>query len=186
MRYDLWVPAIEITAASPEVLGEYARISIAFEVRSVFDVLGAAPPFTLAERPIEAPYVKDYDVLDGGPAMWPGRFDLSGWRLFVARVNGRPVGGAAVAPGGDGSATLWDLRVDASARGRGIGTVLFDAAARWARDRGRRRIEVETQDVNVPACRFYARCGCVLAAVRRGAYLELPGEVQLVWSKELA
>jgi GNAT superfamily N-acetyltransferase len=91
-----------------------------------------------------------------------------------------------VAPGGDGSATLWDLRVDSSVRGRGFGTALFDAAARWARDRGGLRIEVETQDVNVPACRFYARRGCELVAARRGAYPELPGEVQLLWSKQLA
>jgi ribosomal protein S18 acetylase RimI-like enzyme len=43
------------------------------------------------------------------------------------------------------------------------------------------RLEVETQNVNVPACRFYAQLGCELGAIRRHAYAELPDEVQLVW-----
>lgn len=44
----------------------------------------------------------------------------------------------------------------------------------------------ETQDVNVPACRFYARQGFMLGAVNHGAYPDLPNEVQLLWQKERA
>ena len=47
-------------------------------------------------------------------------------------------------------------------------------------------MEVETQNINVSACRFYARQGCVLSAVNRFAYPELPDEVQLIWRKDLS
>ena len=56
----------------------------------------------------------------------------------------------------------------------------------WAAARGCRRLKVETQNINVPACRFYERQGCVLAEVRRDAYPELPGEIQLLWQKAVS
>lgn len=55
----------------------------------------------------------------------------------------------------------------------------------WARERGRRTLKVETQNTNVPACRFYRRMGCALGAIDLFAYAHLPDEVQLMWFKEL-
>ena len=82
-------------------------------------------------------------------------------------------------------ALLWDIRVAPAVRNRGIGAALLAAGEGWARARGALALEVETQNTNVPACRFYARHGFTLRAVRRGAYPELPDEVQLIWRKEL-
>ena len=65
-------------------------------------------------------------------------------------------------------------------------TALFRAAERWARGRGCLALKVETQNVNVPACRFYARMGCALRSINRAAYPELPGEIQMLWWKELS
>jgi hypothetical protein len=48
-----------------------------------------------------------------------------------------------------------------------------------------RQLKVETQNINVPACRFYARQGCVLGVIDRFAYPTLPDEVQLLWYKDL-
>ena len=61
----------------------------------------------------------------------------------------------------------------------------FHAAERWAWARDCRRIEVETQNINVPACRFYARHGCELGAINRLAYKNLPDEVELLWFKNV-
>ena len=58
-------------------------------------------------------------------------------------------------------------------------------AEAWARACGATWLKVETQNVNVPACRFYARQGCVLGAVDRFAYPALPDEVRLLWCKHL-
>ena len=76
---------------------------------------------------------------------------------------------------------LSDLRVHPDYRDRGIGRELFQAAVRWGKERGCKLLKVETQNINVPACRFYARQGCVLGSVNRFAYPDLPEEVELVW-----
>lgn len=82
-------------------------------------------------------------------------------------------------------AVLWDIRVQPEERSSGIGSALFGAAVEWSRGRSNRTLKVETQNVNVPACHFYARMGCELGVVDRHAYPELPGEVQLLWFKDL-
>jgi hypothetical protein len=46
-------------------------------------------------------------------------------------------------------------------------------------------LKVETQQINVPACRFYAARGFVLRAVNESAYDGLPEEFQLLWYKSL-
>jgi GNAT superfamily N-acetyltransferase len=178
-------------------LTAYAFVPIAFVVRRVLDVAvlhGGLGGFALAEHDVHPPYVKDYDALEG-PASWAERFDLGSWGWMAARAEGRRVGGAVVAwdtPGLDmlegrrDLAVLWDIRVAPDARGRGVGAALFRAAETWASARGCRTLKIETQNVNLPACRFYARQGCVLGAIHRFAYPALPDEVQLLWYKDLA
>jgi ribosomal protein S18 acetylase RimI-like enzyme len=82
-------------------------------------------------------------------------------------------------------AVLWDIRVSPTLRGRGVGTALVEAAASRAAARACRQLKVETQNVNVPACRFYRRNGFVLGAIHRFAYPSLPQEVQLLWYRAL-
>ena len=188
---------VEVSEESPAALVELARIPISFEVRSVLGVAGPdeGGDFVLTERSLSVPYVKDYDAIGGeGPTRWARRFDVSKWGFLAARVEGRPVGAATVAfdtPGVDmlegrrDLAVLWDLRVAPDARGQGVGSALFRAAEAWARARGCTELKIETQNINVPACRFYAAQGCVLRAVDRDAYPELPDEIQLLWYKEL-
>lgn len=140
-------------------------------------------------------YVKDYDAYAANhPTDWPGRFDVTRWGFLAAWLGGRRVGGATIAydaPGLDrldgrhDLAVLWDLRVAPAEQRRGVGRALFGAAEHWAAARGARQLEVETQNVNAVACRFYARQGCMLGAIHRFAYPELPGEAQLLWYKDL-
>ena len=189
---------VEVSEASSAALVEFARIPISFEVRSVLDVTGPGEggELVLTERALDAPYVKDYDAISGeGPTRWAHRFDLSSWGVLLARVDGRPVGAAVIAfdtPGVDmlegrrDLAVLWDLRVAPDARGQGVGAALFRAAEEWARARGCTELKIETQNINVPACRFYAAQGCVLRAANRTAYPELPDEIQMLWYKRLA
>jgi hypothetical protein len=51
--------------------------------------------------------------------------------------------------------------------------------------RGCAELKVETQNVNVPACRFYAALGCELRVVLEDAYSDCPGEAQFLWYKAL-
>jgi len=61
---------------------------------------------------------------------------------------------------------------------------LFQNTADWARRHGCKRLKIETQNVNVPACRFYVRQGCELGIIHRYGYVGHPQvehEVMLVW-----
>jgi GNAT superfamily N-acetyltransferase len=189
---------IQLSEEPLSALAELASVSTAFEVSRILDVTvqDAAPGrFSLSERKLDVPYVKDYDAIEGeGPNHWARRFDLSNWGLILARAGGRCVGGAAIAfdtPGlamleGRGDlAVLWDLRVEPKRRGQGVGSALFQSGEAWATAKGCRQLKVETQNINVAACRFYSRQGCTLGAINRCAYREFPGEVQMIWCKEL-
>ena len=190
---------VEIQEEPLNHLAEHAEISPAFEVDSEFDVVvhqGGLGGIGLLERPLSAPYVKDYDAIAGnGPADWKQQFDLSNWGLLCARLEGRLIGGALIAFRTKGLhlledrrdlAVLWDLRVSPEMRRRGVASALFAGVERWARAKGCRQLKVETQNINVAACKFYASRGCELGAVNRFAYPALPAEVQLLWYKDLS
>lgn len=177
-------------------LPEYALLPIAFRVDHVLDVTARADGgFVLSARRLETPYVKDYDAIAGeGPLSWTRRFDVSNWTLFTARVARRLVGGATIAfntpgltmlEGRRDLSVLWDIRVAPDARGKGIGSALFERVEAWAKANGCCQLKVETQNINVRACEFYARHGCELRAVHHAAYPELPEEIQLLWYKNL-
>ena len=189
---------LSIVEDDPAHLEDYARIPTAFVVTEVFDDQaleamlrgddGNATP--IAER-----YWKDYDAHPGNrPTDWPSRFDLSRWTILAALADGERVGGAAVIVGDPQSellldarncALLWDLRVAPAMRGRGVGSALVRAAADVAARYGARTLRVETQQINVAACRLYAHHGFRLERLTPGAYADLPGETQLLWVKEL-
>ncbi|MBO0886525.1 MAG: GNAT family N-acetyltransferase [Acidimicrobiales bacterium] len=189
---------LRIQEDSLDRLDEHARIPIAFMVQRILAVstpdsgLGGV---VLTEAAVETPWVKDYDAIKGeGPTRWPKRFDTSSWGLIAAHEGVDRVGGAVIAfdspevhmlGGRSDTAALWDLRVRPDARRSGIGSALFLAVESWCRQRGCHILTVETQNINLPACRFYVRMGCSLGSINRHAYPDFPDETQLVWSKGL-
>ena len=187
---------VEVSEECAANLEDYARIRMSFEVKRVLDVVpldDGLSGFRLSERELETPYLKDYDAI-ASPLQWPQFFDMSNWRFFVARSQGLRWGGAVVAfdtPGltiledRRGLAVLWDIRVASEVRGQGVGTALFRSVEKSAVAQGCVRLKVETQNINLPACRFYAKQGCVLGAIHRFAYPEFPNEAQLLWYKDL-
>ncbi len=192
---------ISIREGGAELLAQYAANPIAFEVKSVLEVElvdGGLGGIRLREREVVPPYVKDYDAHeDGGPEAWLRRFDTRNWGVLIAWQAGRPVGGAVLAfdtpgvhmlAGRRDLAVLWDVRVYPDRRGRGIGGRLLHHAADWARGRGCTQLKIETQNVNVPACRFYASQGCQLGEIDRYAYAghsQVGHEVMLIWYLDL-
>jgi hypothetical protein len=173
---------IEIREVEADQLAVYAEIPISFTVESVFHVevvdqgLGG---FKLVEEEVETPYLKDFDSAGDGdtrPERWPKRFDVSNWAFFIAYEGDRPVGGATVAFDTPG-VNMLEGRND-----------LFQHAAAWARERSCRQLKVETSNVDVPACRFYAKQGCVLGTIHRFGYancLDVAHETMLLWYLEL-
>jgi ribosomal protein S18 acetylase RimI-like enzyme len=189
---------LEIVEEDSSCLAAYATVPIGFEVASMFDA-DAIDSLRRGEEaepvPISPSYVKDYDTYAGGhPTEWPTRFDISTWVILAAYLDGIRVAGAAAAldhsrvelarDAGE-LGLLWDLRVAPAMRHRGIGSALLRAVEAAALRRGVPALRVETQQVNVPACRFYQRHGFVVERVTPAAYASLPDEVQLLWVKRL-
>jgi len=192
---------VTIRQIQADRLTEYASVSIAFEVVSRMvpeEASGAGVGLVLREEPLTLPYLKDYDACpEGGPTGWAEQFDLANWGFFLALEEGRAVGAAAVAlrtpgvhmlEGRSDLALLWDLRVAPDLRRHGIGTALFEHTRDWARRQGCSLFKIETQDVNVPACRFYTGRGCRLRRAIPGAYTGTPvvaRESMFLWYLEL-
>lgn len=187
---------IRCVARTALSLDTYAAVRIAFEVAEVLDLDTATPGTQTGFRtlPVAAPTVKDYDAIPGNhPSDWRRRYAVEDWLIFTAHESDRPepsIGGIIVA--GDAALLpeptallLWDLRVEPAFRHGGIGRRLLAAAEAAVRARGATSLYAETQDINVGACRFYARHGFVLESITREAYPELPGEARLVWKKRL-
>jgi GNAT superfamily N-acetyltransferase len=189
------IKVIEIPSSR---LAEYESIPISFEVRTIFELDlpdGGLGGIHFHERPV-SPYFKDYDTL-GPPASWLAEFDVTNWAFFLAQEGKLPVGAAAVAwntggvnmlEGRSDLAVLWDIRVSPAYRHKGVGKKLFEHSAAWSKARGCAQMKIETQNINVNACRFYAAMGARLGDIRRFAYrheLSVAHEVQLNWYLEL-
>jgi GNAT superfamily N-acetyltransferase len=181
---------MQIQKISPEDLKKYSTIPISFEVSSVFKVY----PINHGRGGLQlieencSPYTKDYDMYeDAHPTNWARRFDLAKWRLFVFAEDEKYIGGAAVVfdmPETEReAATLWDLRVHPDFRNRGIGAKLLNEVITEIKERGCFRLTVETQNINVPACRFYARKGFTLGSIDVHGYSDSPvsDEAKLLW-----
>ncbi len=187
---------MRIVEESIDALEEYGEVSIAFEVKSIFQIKsinGGFDDFNFTEKAVDVPWMKNYDSIEG-PIRWAKRWDISNWGVFSVIKNNLRVGGACIAYDTEGVTflegrkdvtALWDIRLNPEFRKQGIGSKLFRKAVDWSRSRGCSKMKIETQNINVPACRFYAKHGCRLGEINPHAYRELPEETMLVWYKSI-
>ncbi len=128
-------------------------------------------------RPLKLPYPRD-----------PQRL-MDDWQrrglLLVALHDGRPLGYLAAAVGGPIEG-LWitDLVVDTPWRRQGIASALVLTASEWARERGERRMVLETSFRNSPAVGLARRLGFVFSGFQYGYYPN--GDAALFFSLPLA
>jgi ribosomal protein S18 acetylase RimI-like enzyme len=186
---------IQVAEEPIETLAQQREVSIAFQYTKLYDVIESPDGFVLTEQELATPRIKDYDLVDDDdPTNWSERFDVSKWGFIVGRSGGKRIAGAVIAYGHEGIevledrddlAVLWDLRIDPNFRNKGIGPKLFQAVEAWAVSRGCTELKIETQNTNIPACKFYARQGCSLRAANRDVYICLPEEIQMFWRKSL-
>ena len=185
--------SIIIESKSIKRLKKYSTIPIRFEVRSIYEVHGDDPATALLiEKPVPEPWIKDYDAIKGEePVRWAQLWDISNWGMLVAQLKKRWIGGCVLAyntdgvyklEGRDDITVLWDLRVHPDFRRQGIGKKLLASACEWAKKRNCTELKIETQSINVPACKFYQKQGCRLDNINRNAYKNFPNEIELMWS----
>jgi dTDP-4-amino-4,6-dideoxy-D-galactose acyltransferase len=89
--------------------------------------------------------------------------------VLVAELESRPVGYITChleRQGSPPSGNIGLVGVGDGARGRGVGSLLVDAAIDWFRAQGAERATVVTQVRNLAAQRLYQRCGLLTESVQ--------------------
>jgi D-alanine-D-alanine ligase len=131
--------------------------------------------FSAAEVAIAVELVEDR--LSQGPA--------SGYEFLFAECQNRVVGYTCFGPipGTQYSYNLYWIVVDPCSQGRGIGKTLLKRTEAAIRQRGGRRIYIETSSRHqyAPTQAFYKRCGYRLEAFLEDFYAL--GDGQLIYSK---
>ena len=103
--------------------------------------------------------------------------------VLVAELDGRIVGRLSLSrdphPASRHVADL-GLMVDVSARRRGVGSALIEAAADWGRRAGIRKLELHVFPWNEPAIRLYDRFGFEREGYRRAHYQRAGEDVDAI------
>lgn len=156
-------------------------IDTSFETSSVFDMVTTPRRIDLVERTLAAPLVKRYSIGEVF-ATW-ARWD-AGW---VAVEDGEIRGFAtAEYEAWHRRVNLWFLYISPAWRRQGAGRALLERVEAYGRDRGARRVWLETSSANVPGVAAYTRLGYTLCGADRTYYDDyMPGETALYLAKEL-
>lgn len=180
---------IVIQKLNKENLKSYGDISIGFTGKSILEpVAGDLAGIRFEEKNVK-PFTKNYDS-EGSPEELLNSFDLENWCL-VSVYDDTLIAGAILAlktpgvhmlEGSDDLMVVWDIRVKPEYRSQGVGKLLMDQIKDYARSKACCRLKIETQNINVAACRFYQKQGFVLTGINRFAYKTCPNEIQMIWS----
>ena len=142
-----------------------------------FEIIGRLIPkydgreWSISEVLYPTPYMKTYPDDEFDPKIY---IDNPNETAFIAMLDGQRVGSVRVGRRWNKNAFIDDLVVDKAHRGRGVGTMLMDAAVNWGKENGYHGISLETQDNNLLACRFYLKYGFKLGGIDRHSYDAFP------------
>lgn len=159
-----------------------AMIDTAFETEAIYEVLVTPRTIELRERRQLTPLTKRYAIAD---VFAPWSTWDTGW---VAVDDDRVVGFAGVEyEAWHRRLVLWHLYVQPTHRRAGVGRALLATAEAHGRDRGARRVWLETSNVNLPGIAAYERLGYHLCGADHTVYDALPyqDEVALYFQKPL-
>jgi ribosomal protein S18 acetylase RimI-like enzyme len=176
----------------------YDRIPMLVHVKSKFILVkskNGLGGILLEEVPVDG-YIKNLGLYEEAKK-YKEKFDITNWAFFMAFDDKLPIGAATVVSKTsnvqmldcrDDLSVLWDIRVDDRYKCQGVGTTLFKMAVEWSKSNGLKQMKIESQNDNVPGCRFYHKQGAVLGKIDEYAYYKETGtkdEVQLIWYLDL-
>ena len=96
---------------------------------------------------------------------------MSGDSTFIGAYDGEKCVGLAIMQEGFLKYMyLYDLKVDRSCRGRGVGALLMERAKELAGEKGYRGIYTQGQDNNLSACLFYLKQGLHIGGLDTDVY----------------
>lgn len=144
-----------------------------------FDIIGKIKPmfsdgkWTYTEELYENSYVKEYRNSDFNCDTY---IDNSEKAVFFAYSDMECAGQIVLKRDWNKYAFIEDICAAKSFRGQGIGTSLIQTAIEWAKKSDLKGLALETQDNNLLACRFYAKCGFVIGSVNTMLYRNFNNE----------
>ena len=158
----------------------------------VKEIEGLNVTWRLIERPLNPPFVCTDFEFDDKERRDIDRRRQTGdglWLVAEAAHGGRLIGMVDVQQETWRKAGwVWNIAVDRSYRGQGLGRTLMGRIIRWGRRKGLRAIILETQSNNWPACRFYQQLGFQLTGLDDHYYTNhdlADREVAIFWTYEL-
>ncbi len=126
--------------------------------------------FELRETPVDLPLYKDLRAYKRTLEAVEARL-ANAQGGYVALANGQVAGVVLLnVEEWRSVARIEDIIVGRLFRRYGIGSLLLNCAADWARNRGCRAILLETQNINYPAIRFYLRNGLEVWSISQHHY----------------
>jgi GNAT superfamily N-acetyltransferase len=136
--------------------------------------------WTWKEELFDIPYEKQYPVDELDYRIYIGNPNKT---IFLAYADNQCAGQIRLRRNWNKFCCIEDIAVARQYRRMGLGTRLIDAAVQWAKDGGMPGLMLETQDINLAACRFYQRCGFILGGVDTMLYRNFPNckEKALFW-----
>lgn len=186
---------INLRPLTPEDIPNLPQIRPTYKSSSILEVersgTGLEIGWRLVERDLPQPFDKGtlYDFDEIAQAEIRARLERpDDTYQRVAESSGLLVGFLDIElQSWNDTAFLWNLMIDLDYRGQGLGRRLWHRALDFARQSDVRAIMIETQNTNVPACRFYARMGCELIGINEVYYTNdgLATEVALFWAYRL-
>ncbi len=103
----------------------------------------------------------------------PGIYEANGGMMFVLKIDGKAVGAVAVINKGKTTGELKRMYLDKEFRGKGYGSLLFDTALAFCKEKGFTKLEFETNKKFKQAHAFYQKKGCeIVGEDARSYYME--------------
>lgn len=136
--------------------------------------------WTWTEEVFSTPYEKRYPDEQLDYSQYINNQDRA---IFLAYLEHQCVGQVRISRIWNKYCLIEDISVSEDYRTKGIGRKLINAAIQWAKAGGMPGLMLETQDVNLTACKFYQRCGFLLGGVDTRLYgnLATKNEQALFW-----
>ena len=164
---------MEIVKIAQHNLADINKANQPFEIIGKIKPIFSEGVWTYTEELAGQIYMKayPYDTFD-----YASYIDNNDKTIFLAYSDTECIGQIVLKRDWNKYAFIEDLCVAKSARGRGVGTSLIRKAAEWAKNANLNGLALETQDNNLLACRFYAKCGFVIGAVNTMLYRNFDNE----------
>lgn len=159
--------SIRIVPANAENIRHINAVNEPFEVTGRLVPAFDGARWTFSEELFDEPYAKSYPEDDED---WARYLEQDGRAILLAFDGDDCVGRIRLRRDWNRYAFVEDIAVRAAWRGKGVGTALIAAAKAWAQERGLMGLALETQDMNLSACRFYRKLGFEIGGVNTMLY----------------